>query len=428
MTKWAGRLQVEQVPINKIKVKDRYREDLGDLTDLIESIKEKGVFQPITLDQHLNLVAGERRLRASVEAGLEEIPALVRFFSDKIDRLEVELMENTCRKDMRWDERARLERSIFELKKANDKNWSTRKQAELTDTSQRTVVRRRQVAEALELMPELKQYETEVEAFKALNRLVEEEAIKIHIAQRPPEVVEAHKLADSHYIVGNALEGIKQVEDNSCDFCEVDPPYAVALGGHKNRSGGQNASMIEYNEVKEKDYGKFLDGIIPECYRVLKPDTYMVFWFGFAWFTDIRKRLEKAGFAITTIPAVWYKGPSGSATQPDITLASCYEQFFVARKGSPKLAIPGRGNVFEYHPVPHTRKYHPTQRPIELMEDVLRTFCFPGSTVISPFLGSGATLRACYRLGHTGFGWDLSEEMKQRFLIQVAKDLEIIDK
>ena len=40
-----------------------------------------------------------------------------------------------------------------------------------------------------------------------------------------------------------------------------------------------------------------------------------------------------------------------------------------------------------------------------------------------PFLGSGATIRACYRLGMTGFGWDLSEVYKEHLVAAVQTDI-----
>lgn len=71
-------------------------------TELVESIKEKGVIQPIIVRSHkegYELIAGERRLRAAHEAGLERIPAIVREMSNE-DALEIGLIENIQRQDL----------------------------------------------------------------------------------------------------------------------------------------------------------------------------------------------------------------------------------------------------------------------------------------------------------------------------------------
>ena len=94
----------------KINVKDirpnpyqpRKEFDQNGLEELANSIKENGVFQPILVRKSLSgyeLVAGERRLRASKLAGLKEIPVIIKDFNDK-EMMEISLLENIQRKDL----------------------------------------------------------------------------------------------------------------------------------------------------------------------------------------------------------------------------------------------------------------------------------------------------------------------------------------
>ena len=80
------------------------------LTRLAESIRTRGVLQPIVVGPcpsgHYELVAGERRLRAAREAGLETIPALLRE-ADERDQLDIALAENMARVDLNPVEEAR---------------------------------------------------------------------------------------------------------------------------------------------------------------------------------------------------------------------------------------------------------------------------------------------------------------------------------
>lgn len=72
------------------------------LEELAESIKEHGIIQPILVtpkDDGYEIVAGERRFRASQIAGLEEIPVIIRSMSDQ-NQLEVSLIENIQRRDL----------------------------------------------------------------------------------------------------------------------------------------------------------------------------------------------------------------------------------------------------------------------------------------------------------------------------------------
>lgn len=77
--------------------------DEKNLLELAESIKRKGILQPVLIvklnDGRYQLVAGERRLRASKIAGIKEIPAIVTDINKK-DQLEIAILENIQREDL----------------------------------------------------------------------------------------------------------------------------------------------------------------------------------------------------------------------------------------------------------------------------------------------------------------------------------------
>src|SRR5262249_17675464 len=91
------------VPIEDIDPNpNQPRQHLGDLSELIASIREKGVLEPILVrprGARFQIIAGERRYRASIEAGLGEIPCIVRETSDS-ETMEIALVENLQRKDL----------------------------------------------------------------------------------------------------------------------------------------------------------------------------------------------------------------------------------------------------------------------------------------------------------------------------------------
>ncbi|MDO4501163.1 MAG: ParB/RepB/Spo0J family partition protein [Erysipelotrichaceae bacterium] len=85
------------------------------LQDLAASIKERGVFQPILVRKSLKgyeLIAGERRLKASKIAGLKEIPAIILDFDDT-DMMEVSLLENIQRENLTPIEEAEAYEAII---------------------------------------------------------------------------------------------------------------------------------------------------------------------------------------------------------------------------------------------------------------------------------------------------------------------------
>ena len=86
------------------------------LNDLAESIKEHGVFQPIIVKKSIKgyeIIAGERRVRASKIAGLEKIPAIIRNLNDE-QMMEIALLENLQRENLSAIEEAVAYKSMIE--------------------------------------------------------------------------------------------------------------------------------------------------------------------------------------------------------------------------------------------------------------------------------------------------------------------------
>jgi ParB family chromosome partitioning protein len=86
--------------INEIIVKKRIRRDIGDISDLMESISKFGLLNPITVTERMELLAGYRRLEASRALGLEEIECRIVPAQSTIDMLLIEADENITRKDL----------------------------------------------------------------------------------------------------------------------------------------------------------------------------------------------------------------------------------------------------------------------------------------------------------------------------------------
>jgi ParB family chromosome partitioning protein len=94
-----GRLiSIEQVDPNP----DQPRQVMGDLSELMASIAEKGVIEPLIVRQlgdRFQIIAGERRYQASVRVGLSEVPVIIRDVDDS-EVIELALIENIQRKEL----------------------------------------------------------------------------------------------------------------------------------------------------------------------------------------------------------------------------------------------------------------------------------------------------------------------------------------
>jgi ParB family chromosome partitioning protein len=103
LTSSAGAPVGRVVPIDMIDPNpNQPRQVMGDLSELMASIAEKGIIEPIVVRQRgrrFQIVAGERRYQAAVQVGLREIPIVIREVDDN-EIIEIALIENLQRKDL----------------------------------------------------------------------------------------------------------------------------------------------------------------------------------------------------------------------------------------------------------------------------------------------------------------------------------------
>ena len=107
-------LRLSQVDPNRSQPRQNFEDEA--LEELAESIRQFGVLQPILVQKkgsRYEIIAGERRWRASRKAGLKEIPAIVKEYSDQ-ETLELSLIENIQRQDLNPIEEAKAFRRLLD--------------------------------------------------------------------------------------------------------------------------------------------------------------------------------------------------------------------------------------------------------------------------------------------------------------------------
>ena len=243
--------------------------------------------------------------------------------------------------------------------------------------------------------------------------------LRAELAERVSEVMkkEDKKLADS-YIIGDFFETATKLQPKSFNIIEVDPPYSIDLTNIKSDGVGLDV----YNEVDQRDYVDFLRKTVEHCYNLLSEDGWLIFWFGpEPWFETVYEVLTEVGFKTRRLVGLWIK-PTGQTHSPQTYLANSYEMFYYASKGNAQITLDkrGRSNVFHFTPVQASKKIHPTERPVELMKELLSTFGIEGARVLVPFAGSGSTLIAAHELKMFPLGYDLSREYRDAFVARIA--------
>ena len=95
-----------QINVDSIIIRKRVRKNLGDLTSLMESLRRHGLLNPVVINSRNELVAGHRRTEAARRLGWKTIEVRIVDSDDEADLVEMEIEENTQRKNLTTDELA----------------------------------------------------------------------------------------------------------------------------------------------------------------------------------------------------------------------------------------------------------------------------------------------------------------------------------
>jgi len=189
-------------------------------------------------------------------------------------------------------------------------------------------------------------------------------------------------------ILGDCLEVMKDIPDKSIDCIITDPPY-----GMNYRSSWRTATE-KFKKIENDTNIDWFPEFIKECYRVLKDNSHIYIFCNDYAISEFRNFTEKAGFK-NKRTLVWVKN---NHTSGDLLgdYANKTEFINYAQKGR-RLLNGGRNtNVLEFSRV--SKLQHPTQKPIDLNEFLIKKSTNENEIILDPFAGSGTTGVACKNL------------------------------
>ena len=264
----------------------------------------------------------------------------------------------------------------------------------------------------------------------------------------------------------DCIEGMKKIKDSSIDICISDIPYGInyedwdVLHHNTNSALGKFHDSMEkttfkrrgkpingWNEADKKisyEYQEWCRKWMKELYRITKEASPIILFSSRRYLHRVCAALEDEGFLIRDI-LIWQKDKCNAKAQrinnvlhkrgiyDDVynnyrigNLAPMYEPIIWAMKPykhtltdcviENKIGgfycendkIPS--NIF-YCPVNKRNKYHPAEKPLKLMEDIIKIFSIDENHVIlDPFAGSGTTLLTAKKLNRKYIGFEINKE------------------
>ena len=206
----------------------------------------------------------------------------------------------------------------------------------------------------------------------------------------------------------DCLEGIKELADNSVDLVITDPPYSTPVITSFGRKKFKNLADLSVQEF-------YFKAIKKELERVLKPDG-RVFFFCDDKFYPILYSVFYEWLNLGLI--IWDKGKIGMGRP----IRKQHELIFYANQGSAEFQKFGDvTHIPSVLKVKHdTNKIHGAQKPVELIEHLIKGFSNEGDLVIDLFGGSASTGVACQNTNRNFVGFELNTEIANASLERLS--------
>jgi DNA modification methylase len=203
---------------------------------------------------------------------------------------------------------------------------------------------------------------------------------------------------------GDCLDVMASLGDGEFDAIVTDPPYCSGSVSEASRVAAKGQGLR--SEILRR-FGWFtgdnmgtaglaylLRSVAVEATRVVRPTGSVLMFCDWRMVANLAPAIESAGLRMQNL-LVWDKGSMGLGTG----FRTQHEMILHYTLGSPEYHAADVGNVIRSRRVSKEDRDHQTQKPVELMEDIVRVVCPLLGTVLDPFGGSGTTALACIRSG-----------------------------
>ena len=205
---------------------------------------------------------------------------------------------------------------------------------------------------------------------------------------------------------GNCLEILETLQNGCIDIVLTDPPYGINYVSNRSIYEDTITKRGLLNDGKEEAF-ELLDKACEILQRKTAENAHLYFFCSWSVFSKFESIIAKY-FTIKT-PIVWDKGNKGSGDLEN-DWGNQTEIIIYCVKGK-KLVNNRRGNIINVSRLHTSRMVHPTQKPDELIRQILEVSATAGDFIVDPFMGSGSTIKVCNDMKLKSLGIELDQDM-----------------
>ena len=212
----------------------------------------------------------------------------------------------------------------------------------------------------------------------------------------------------------SCFEYIKNIKDNSIDLILIDPPYEISRD--TNFASGEKTGKNTDRFRVSMDFGEWdknfdgLELIIKEGYRVLRPGGTFICFYDLWKIETLKKYFDNNNYKQVRF-IEWLKTNPVPLNSKINYLTNSREVAISAIKISKPTFNSQYDNGLYNYPICHDKgRFHPTQKPLELIEDLIKKHSNEGDIVLDCFAGSCTTGVAALKLKRNFMGCELDKE------------------
>jgi len=447
------------VSLGIVKASGRIREELGDVVELAESIRDRGLIHPIVVDEAFNLIAGGRRYTAYTLLNSNSVQCVEPTLFDcipfnflknlsKTEQRLLEIEENTRRKEMTWQEKVLgicdYHRLSYRQALAEGDTWTQEQTGKLLGVIQSDV------SNAIRLAKELHDRESPLwkldSAFEATKFLIQRaldaaamrqkqlitakrESFTNQMLQSTPqavvrvlstpvsaggpvdpqakivkEVVSKEDIS-RFFIHGNCLQRLYELKKETViNHIITDPPYAIDMDNLVQDSVARVAETHEVEPNKE-----LLRDFLKAAFDTIAEDGFLCMWYDLDMHQSLLDWGRDIGWKPCRWPVTWCKTSScqNKSAQYNVTKATEH-LMFMRRSTSSIIKKKQAKNWFWADAIGSAT--HPFVKPDMCWRYPLETVSLENQTVVDPFCGEGSMIRVAFVMSRIVFGVECDEK------------------
>jgi len=241
-------------------------------------------------------------------------------------------------------------------------------------------------------------------------------------------------------LFNDSFQNYKRYQIPKAQLVIADIPYNLAKNAYASSPSWYVGGDNKNGESKKAKSAFFdTDGYfrIPEymhfCSKMLIKEPKevgkapaMIVFCAFEQMQQIIEYGKKYGF-MKSYPLVFVKNYSGQVLKANMKIVGATEYAVVLyRDKLPKFNNNNRMifNWFKWERDTTTPKIHPTQKPVQLLKQLIEIFTDEGDVVIDPCAGSGSTLRACAEINRSCYGFEIKKDYYKQAKQKILKDVQ----